>query len=171
MKWVGLMLIFIGCTAIGFIMDYKKRLKLKEVENLIFSFEVLKSEIDYGLTPMEEACVSVAASALPQVGQVFKEFAEGIAARETIDLNQLWHRTLENQQSKLHLDGECYEVIEQFGSAAGYLDKEMQKKNIQMVLDKLRHLYQNQQAHYEKTSRLNTTMGMLFGICIIIFLV
>ncbi|MGL4345721.1 MAG: stage III sporulation protein AB, partial [Cellulosilyticaceae bacterium] len=69
------------------------------------------------------------------------------------------------------LQDESVEVLKQFGTAVGYLDKEMQKKNIEILLGKLRHIYTRDQENYEKKSKLNTTIGMLAGVCVAIILV
>lgn len=170
MKLFGLLMVFAGCTFMGFLKDYRKKCHMKEFENLIFAFELLKSEIDYGLTPLEEACKNVARSSLPEVGGLFAYFAEAIEKREVVDLGSVWKQGIASNRSHLHLEEKVYGLIDSFGVAAGYLDKEMQKKNIDRVLESLRHLYEGDRLHYEKSSKFNTTMGMLAGASVAILL-
>ncbi|MGL4737719.1 MAG: hypothetical protein ACRCW2_09735 [Cellulosilyticaceae bacterium] len=170
MKLFGLLMVFAGCTFMGFLRDYHKKQHMKELENMIFAFELLKSEIDYGLTPLDEACKNVARSSLPQVGSLFGYFAEAIEKREAVDLGLVWRQGIMANRQALHLEDKVYPLIEPFGVAAGYLDKEMQKKNIDRVLESLRHLYEGERVHYEKSSKFNTTMGMLAGASVAILL-
>ncbi|MGL4344900.1 MAG: hypothetical protein ACRCTE_06875, partial [Cellulosilyticaceae bacterium] len=129
MKWIGLLCVVIGCTGVGMLMDAKKKLGLQELENLIFVFELLRGEIDYGLTPLGEACHIVAASALPEIRGIFEDFEERMNERITEDLDQIWRQSIREHKERLHLQDESVEVLKQFGTAVGYLDKEMQKKN------------------------------------------
>lgn len=171
MKWLGLLLIFAACSGYGLLLDYRKKMRLREIENFIFVFELLRAEIDYGLTPIGEACLNVAEGAMPQVAAIFRDFEKGMSQRECAELGVLWRQSLDRNWNQFHLEAGEHQILEQFGIAVGYLDKGLQKKNIDMVLSRLGHLKEQATEQFERTSRLYTTVGMLVGAGVVILLI
>lgn len=171
MKLLGLMMIFVGCAFVGFLMDAKNKKRLKELEALVQSFEQLKGDIDYRLTPLPEACIHIAGSSGQGVGHIFRNFGMSLDERKCTDTGGLWREAIEKEKHRYSLQQEDYEVLYGFGRQSGYMDKEMQKKQIEFVLIRLRELVAYAQANKEKSSKLYTGMGILIGACLCILLI
>ena len=170
MKTVGLLMIFMGCAGAGYILDMKYRMRLKELAALIYSFEQLKGDIDYRLTPLPEACIHVAGSSRVGVGHIFRNFGMALESRRGVDTSLMWQEAVDKEKHRYHLNKEDYEILYEFGHLSGYLDKEMQKNQIELVLRKLKDLVVKEELNKEKTSKLYTGMGLLIGACICILL-
>lgn len=171
MKIIGLILIFIGCTGVGYILDMKHRMRLKEIAALIYSFEQLKGEIDYRLTPLPEACMHVARTSRLGVGHIFENFGKALEARSNVDTCKMWEEAIDKEKHRYHLMKEDYDILYEFGQLSGYLDKAMQKSQIEFVLIKLKDLAIKGELNKEKTSKLYTGMGLLIGACLCILLI
>lgn len=170
MKGIALMLIFIGCSIGGVWIDQDQRKRIKELETFIYLFELLKAEIDYQLTPLKEACQMIGVREQGNIGNIFLYFSEQLEAKESVDLNQMWQGALEAYRGKLHLKEGDYENLSAFSMACGYLDKNMQKRNLDMVIEKMEHEKKLSQEKYERCSKLNKSLGVLIGAAIVIFL-
>lgn len=171
MKWIGLGIIFICCTVCGVWIDQDQRKRLKELERFIYLFELLKAEIDYQLTPLKEACIEVTYHEEGILKKVFLYFAKQLEEKQTLEVGKMWEAALAAYKGELHLKESDYNLIRSFGSACGYLDKNMQKRNLDMVIEKIEHERKLSEAKYEKCTKLNKALGMLVGGVLVIFLI
>lgn len=171
MKLIGISLILLGCTISGFIVDGWEKKRIKELENFVYIFELLKRDIDYQLTPLREACKSVIRFASGEVGQVFENFEKQMAEKNSWNIEEMWQKAIDDQKQNLYLKEEDYNVLNGFGKACGYLDKEMQEKNIEMVIAALKTSTAEAKRHYDKNTKLNKYLGFFIGACISIFLI
>lgn len=171
MKLIGISLILLGCTMSGFVIDAWEKKRIKELEQFIYIFEILKRDIDYQLTPLKEACEAAVKFASYEVGGIFEQFAMQMSLKNSWDIEEMWQESLAHRKGKLHLKDEDYSILQQFGKACGYLDKQMQERNIEMVIEALRVDAIESKKHYEKTTTLNKYIGFFVGACISIFLI
>ena len=171
MKLFGIILVFIGCSLCGLVIDGHEKKRLKELEKFIYIFELLKAEIDYMLTPLKEASLCVAEHATREIKEVLRDFARQMEDKESVDIDAMWKGALKSQRANFHLGEADYELLYSFGSACGYLDKEMQKKNIEMLIYKLQEELTTARHKYQKNTKLNKYLGILIGACISIFLI
>lgn len=171
MKLIGISLILLGCTVSGFIIDGWEKKRIKQLESFVYIFELLKRDIDYQLTPLREACRASVRFAENGIGKVFENFEAHMAAKDSWNVEEMWQQAIEEQKRGLYLKDEDYVILNGFGKACGYLDKEMQEKNIDMVIEALKVAVTNAKKHYEKTSKLNKYLGFFIGACISIFLI
>nr|WP_302599274.1 stage III sporulation protein AB [uncultured Cellulosilyticum sp.] len=171
MKLIGISFILLGCTVSGFIIDGWERKRIKELENFIYIFELLKRDIDYQLTPLREACKAVIRFASRDVGKVFGNFEKQMAEKTSWNIEEMWQNAIEEEKQNLYLKEEDYSVLNGFGKACGYLDKEMQEKNIEMVIASLKARTLDAKQHYDKNTKLNKYLGFFIGACISIFLI
>lgn len=169
MKMIGLCMVLVSCTLGGFLMDLSEKKRIAELNKLIYLFELLKGEIDYCLTPIQEAALKV--SEHGDLAGIFSEFARLIGEKNGFNLAEMWERVLASKKNKLHLNDEDLKEISQFGVACGYLDKTMQEKNIDLTIMTLKDVASRAARQYEKTSKLNRYLGFLVGACITIFLI
>lgn len=171
MKMLGIIIMFAGCSMCGFIIDWQENRRIKELEKFIYAFEILKAEIDYRLTPLQEAALYVSQLSQGGIKKVFEKFAETLEAKSTPDLNVMWEDALKAYSSFFHLNQQDYQLIAEFSNACGYLDKNMQKKNIDMLIYKLDQELVLSKNKYQKHTKLNKYLGVLIGACIGIFLI
>lgn len=171
MRGIVLGIIFLLCSLAGVWIDEDQRKRIKELESFVYLFELLKGEIDYQLTPLKEACMQISQRDHQGIGKIFMQFAKRLETKESADLNDMWKQSLEDYRGKLYLKETDYEILESFSQACGYLDKNMQKRNLDYVIEKLDHERKVSQEKYERCSKLNKSLGVLIGAAIVIFLI
>ncbi|OOB78809.1 MAG: hypothetical protein ATN33_06650 [Epulopiscium sp. Nele67-Bin001] len=171
MQLVGIGLIMSSCTLAGFAYDGYEGKRVKQLEQLLMGFEVIRAEIDYQLTPLGEALERASEMTNDGVNELFANFAEKLAQNNDIDTKRMWYCAIDDSKRKLSLKDEDYKVLETFGTTVGMLDKEMQKKNIDWVLSRLAQKKDVAQAMYERKSKLYRGLGVLVGLSISIVLI
>jgi len=171
MKILGIVIVFISCSLCGFIIDFNEGKRIKELEKFIYAFEILKAEIDYRLTPLQEAAMYAGRLTIEGVKKVFETFASAIGHKNTTDLNEMWQGSLKSNKHYFHLREQDYELLYEFSNACGYLDKNMQKQNIDMLIRKLQAELTQSKEKYQKNTKLNKYLGVLIGASIGIFLI
>ena len=139
MKLLAIGLVFIGCIIGGFWLDGDQKKRIEELEKFMYLFELLKAEIDYRLTPLKEACL-IAGKRTNNKGiqAVMSSFATSLEARESVHVEEMWAKAVNTQKGTFHLRSEDYQLLYSFGGACGYLDKNMEKRNIERVLEALK---------------------------------
>lgn len=170
MKWFALGFIFFGCSVGGVWIDEDQRKRLRELEMFAYLFELLKAEIDYQLTPLKDACRLLGDRQEGSIGKIFLHFANQLEARECVNINEMWKKSLDTYRGSLHLKEIDYENLMAFSGACGYLDKNLQKRNLDMVIEKLEHERKLSEEKYERCSKLNKSLGVLIGAAVVIFL-
>ena len=163
--------IFSLCCLAGFWIDEAQRKRINELEKFMYVFEILKAEIDYQLTPLKEACMHIGEREKNSVGKVFLSFAQILEEKESVNLSQMWQTALVSQKEVLHLKTDDYVTLEEFSGACGYLDKALQKRNLEMVIDKMAHEKKRSEEQYERCTKLNKSLGVLVGATLVILLI
>lgn len=171
LKLMGVLMVFAGCSLTGIVLDFKYRKRIKELENFIYAFEYLKGEIDYRLTPLEEACYLVGGETKHDIGKVFITFSKLLGERTANTGSSLWKEALEREKYKYDLTAEDYSILEEFGRGIGQMDKKMQQANINLIQGKLKMTLDLALKEHEKTGKLRTGMGILVGACISILII
>lgn len=171
MKIIGIAIILISCTAIGFFIDAWQKERVKELEELIYAFEILKGEIDYRLTPLIEACHMITQMTSNSIGKLFASFQIHLTDRQLVDARVMWDEAIKENKEAFHLTEEDYTMLGEFGNIVGHLDKEMQKRNIELLLNKLTKVKEESKEKYNRTSKMYKGIGILIGACISIVLI
>lgn len=171
LKFIGILMVFTGCSLTGILMDLNYRKRMKELENFIYAFEYLKGEIDYRLTPLQEACERVGIETGHEIGKVFITFSRRLGERTALTGSTLWKEALESEKYRYHLLEEDYSILEEFGRGIGQMDKKMQQATINLIQDKLKMALDLALKEHERTGKLKTGMGILVGACISILII
>lgn len=171
MKLLAIGLVLIGCILGGIWLDEDQKKRIEELGKFIYLFELLKAEIDYRLTPLKEACLIVGKRTNNKsIDAVMISFAKSLEDKESVRVEEMWKNAINAQKQAFHLQAEDYKLLYSFGGACGYLDKNMEKRNIEMVLEQLRQSTKEAKEKYQKTSKLNRSLGVLVGLGLSIFL-
>lgn len=171
LKMMGILMVFVGCSLTGIMIDMKYRKRVKELEELIYALECLKGEINYRLSPLQEACEVIGSQMHHGVGDLFMCFADLLKQKQVADLYILWKEALKRQAHRFHFNEEDYALLYEFGRGLGYLDKQMQQANIDLYLNKLKSILERALREQEKSSKLRTGMGILIGACVSILII
>lgn len=170
-KTIGMACILISATILGWYMDRLKILRIQDLEGLKRTLYMLRAEVNYCVTPLPVAIREIIDKNHTRVNCIFEKLLRLIENKTGESISLLWEEAIKNQASNVYLEEEDVENLLSFGQALGYLDKEMQKKNIEIILDYVENQVKKLEKQQEKNGQLYRSLGALGGclLCILLF--
>lgn len=161
LKIIGTVLIMSASVIWGAFMASKKYFRLKDLREMKRAYTVLRSEIDYGASALEDAAKNVAAKVDRPVRELFENFATEIGTKS--EVWQIWGNAVENIKAGSGFLPEDLEMFKSFGKTLGYLDKDMQLNNIDMQIDYINMKTAELEGSWEKERKMYLSLGTLGG--------
>lgn len=160
--------------AVSVLYSLKIRQELREhVEQLVAMkemFLMLWGEISYTRTPLKEAFLQIAS----QNKEPFSGFL--LQAAEELETNQdsmgsFWGRLVEKESGRFLLDREELGLLQRAGENFGYLDGQMQLKNLELYMEQTEARIQKAQAELKDRQKLFGVLSVMCGLFLVILLI
>lgn len=170
-KTIGMACILLSGTILGWYADRVKTRRIEDLEGLKKVLYMLKAEVNYSITPLPTAIGEIIHKNQTRVNCIFQNLLSLIENKTGESIDVLWTMAVKNKASCVYLEGEDIKNLLSFGQALGYLDKEMQKKNIEITLGYIEGKIKALEKQQEKNGRLYRSLGVLGGclLCILLF--
>ena len=164
-------LVLIGATVLGWYIDRLQILRIQDLEGLRRMLYMLRGEVNYAMTPLPNAIEEIINKNHTRVNVIFQELLKHIDEKTGDNLATLWEKAITTQVSYTYLQEEDANILLSFGQSLGYLDKEMQKKNIEITLGYVESKIKQLNKDHEKNGRLYRSLGILGGclLCILLY--
>lgn len=164
LKGVGALLIFLAAVGLGYSKSYEITLHEKELEEFLQIVICLKGEIRYGICPLVDAFRNTA----ERCGKGYREFLyETAGAMEAGDgkaLGQIVRKCADKNLLQLSLTGEEREKIGQLGEKIGYLDREMQLRQLELYEEEFQMILKKLRAESPEKKKIYNSLGIMGGI-------
>lgn len=171
MKWIGACLVTLSCTGLGQHMAGEWKRRLKCLEQLRQMMYLLKAEILYGHTALGEALrrvgqrcrrvdVERGMEALPLF---FLAVAARIEQQEGESFSRIWQEELEKMKA-IPLKESDTASLENLGAHLGYLDLEMQERNLLLYLEQVDGQIAFLKQNLRERTKLYTSLGIMGGL-------
>ena len=168
-------LIFIGCSTLGFIYSDRIKDKQKVLVDFKHCIENLKLNIEYAQVPLPKAlceCISEGCG-----GEV-KELLESVSLRleeNTCDYASVWENEVERICSKkgviCRADGEDIKLIINFFKRLGTMDVRTQLSSFEMIIETLGRRIDEIAPEVKSKSKMYKQAGVLAGLMIVVVLI
>ncbi len=166
----GAVLILSATLWIGTYYAAKEKYRLQELEELERAVLLLEGQIQYLSAPLPEVLENIGWKAEGVIGEAFRQAAERMQNRDGNSAEVIWTEVWREKKSSLFFLSEDMGAVLLFGKALGYLDKEQQENNIQLLLRYIRTALEQGRKRLDKNGRLYYGMGGLSGLLIIVML-
>ena len=131
---------------------------------------ILQGEMEYGHTPLMEACEEVSVRIGGIVGSFFSQIAKKLNTHEGA-LETIWCQTARKVLTKSQMEKEEREEWEKLGGTLGYLDLEMQVSTIQIYVRRLKLRMEQTEKESHERLRMYPVIGAFSGVLICLLLV
>jgi len=163
-------LLIIGSSIMGgAYMASKSYFRLRDLREMKRAFGILISEIDYIQSPLQEAALNVSAKCSAPINSIFKDFSKGLSGE--VNVWELWSEVIESSKRDCYFVAEDLEIFKSFGKTLGYLDREMQIRNIEMQIDYISQKVDELERTWEKSRKMYLSLGALGGAMVVILLI
>ena len=170
LKLAGSLIIVIASALYG----WKIRKELQEhVEQLVGMkemFLMLQGEISYTRTPLKEAFLQIAAQDKEPFSSFLKKAAQELEQNEDAG-GIFWRRLIEQESDKFLFNSEEQSLLQRAGENFGYLDGQMQLKNLELYIEQTEVLIKKAQAELKQKQKLSGALSLMCGLFLIILLI
>ena len=170
-KTIGMACILISATILGWYIDRVKILRIEDLEGVKRVLQMIHGEVNYAITPLPMALQEIMDKNHTRINCILKELLKLINNKTGENISLLWEKAVKSQSPYLYLEEEDITSLLSFGQTLGYLDKEMQKKNIEITTDYIEGQIKRLEKQQDKNGRLYRSLGILGGclLCILLF--
>lgn len=170
LKLTGLVLIVAGTSGYGgrLAADYRRRLqRLEQLRQMIF---LLKGQILYANAPLKEAFEAVGERSAGELSELFLRTAARIGEQRGETFYELWQEEVEAMRAETALTEDDRRSLKAMGEHLGYLDREMQERNLLLFLEGLDRTLEELRLHKQERCRLYISLGVMAGLFLAVLL-
>lgn len=170
LKMIGAFLIVAGTTAWGACSVLRMRGRVKALNSLIWSLELMREEICTNLTPMPELLELMAKSAPKPASELFRRASGSLCELGRKSFREIWQAAVEETPSLL-LEPEEREILTELGGGLGKYDFESQGRVIRSAVRKLEAKAEKAEKERAANSRLHAFLGVAAGMFAVVVLI
>ena len=164
-KYLILFLILVASTLIGRSLSKKYVYRLKELEEIKNSFNILKTKIKFTYEPIPELFQELENTKCRNVGNILKLAKEKM---ENENISTAWENAIE--ESVTNLKKEDKEILKSLGKLLGRTDVEGQMGQIETTESLLENQIKEALEEKLKNEKLYSRLGTTIGLAIVILL-
>ncbi len=170
-KLIFSIFIIVSCSLIGFIYGgiYKKR--LDNLNNLLYCLRALEREVIISQTPLPDALEIVASTGKGHIASIFRTIKEDLIENKRGEIYYSFLAVEKTLRQEYFLKNEDLDAILSFSKVIGRTNRDDQKKNFHIVLDKIGDLEIEANVERLRNEKLYRSLGILLGLTITIILI
>lgn len=167
-KWIGAILIILGCGGFGFSMAAAHRREEHDLRQLIAALDYMECELQYRMTPLPDLCHAAGQEIGGQTGTVLLRLSEELNHQVSPDVAACMGSALRNTD---RLSGHTLENLKLLGSSLGRFDLKGQLSGLETVRGACRQDLARLSQNRENRLRSYQTLGLCAGAALAILLI
>lgn len=171
MKGIGVILILLGTSGIGYLAAADLKRHLNDLKWLRRILLLLREEITYTHTPLGEAFFHISGKVKAPYGLFLAQVSEQLLGRAGSSFSEIWSCAVEERLHATKLTRGELEELKDFGNSIGYLGGHAQEGAIDLYLEQLQVEMQEVREGMAAKQKLCGCLGVMSGIFITILLI
>lgn len=173
-KLSGAALIIAMTTYYGFYLVSQLKERINVIDAFIYSFDYIRSQIKYGLTPFPVICKELSRSINNNIvstayNNIYIKLTD--ISRMDVTFDEIWLPEMDKLLKTGAVKKEEIAILKELSCINTYIDKDMQITYINNVSNKLKNIYYRLQSEAKSKSRIYQVSGVMSGIIIAIILI
>ena len=169
LKIMGAALVIIPFALLGYLVARGYGQRVRELTNLQSAFQMLETEILYGLTPLPEAFDHLARRLPEPAAGLFGQARAGLELR--LPIGEAWQRAVADLAERTSLNAEDLEMLSYFSYGLGEADTHEQQKKFRLLGEQLEAAIAQAVASRNKNQRMWQYLGLAAGIAVALLLI
>lgn len=170
LKLLGSILILSASMLYGWKVNEEQKEHVEQLIAMKEMFLMLQGEISYARTPLREAFLQIAAQGKEPFSGFLKRAAEGMGEQEG-SMGEFWGRLVEEEAGEFYFTREEQGLLKRAGENFGYLDVQMQLKNLELYMEQAEVFIQNAQKELKDRQKVARTLSLMCGLFLVILLI
>ena len=162
LKIAGIILICTSSTFLGIYHVIKIKFHIDDLRQLSNALCLLKSEIEFGITPLNEACKNISQRSNYFVQEIFFDMYQ-LFSLKTLCAQKIWLSSI-NKLKKTFIDNEDIELIKSFANVISNLDRFLQINCLTKIENEIQKKISILQKQYQNEKKLYYNLGFLLGL-------
>lgn len=168
MKWIGAILVIIGCGGVGFYMAFQYRRELQMLKQLEKALEYMTSELRYRQTPLPQLVRAAADRSCGALRHCLEELSGELESQIAPDAISCMKAVLAKAKD---IPSRVFNCMEQLGSTLGLFDLEGQLAGFASVQRECGRGIEEMEAGKQQRIRSYQTLGLCAGAALAILFV
>jgi len=175
-KTFGMILIFLSSSTLGIYLANKIKFQISDLKQIINSLEILKSEINFGISQLADAMQNISSILIKTHGNIFaarlfKNLSIKLNNKTYSSARDAWLDILSSFKNKTYLDQEDILILNSFAEVISNPDKFLQVAKLNLIISQLNTKLIFLNNKYQTEKKLFYNLGFLFGLLIIIIFI
>lgn len=170
MKLAGSILVITVSLLYGFQVCRELSEHVGELVGMKEMLLMLHGEISYARTPLKEAFQQIASQGKEPFSSFLEKAAEGLNGKEE-GIGEFWRKLVEQEAGKFYFTEEELGLLERVGENFGYLDVQMQLKNLELYMEQAQVLIEKAQKELKDRQKVARTLSLMCGLFLVILLI
>lgn len=164
LKLLGAALLVGGPSWLGLALAADLRRRPRELQQIQTALHVLRTEIDWGATPLPQALARASECCGKPVGRLFMSAARGLSAGDGRAAGEVWGAAVARVYPELALAPVDREILMALGACLGASHREDQLRHLGLCLERLSLAEKEARERAEINARLWQHLGVLGGL-------
>ncbi|MDO4344477.1 MAG: stage III sporulation protein AB [Eubacteriales bacterium] len=164
LKEIGISAVILASTAIGFRMSLDLSGRAESLRQLERMAMMLKGEIRYAGTPLQEAIFGISKRMAAPFDSFFEEVARDMGKRDGRTLAVIFRECAGRLPKECGLTEDDVESLAAMGGRLGYLDRKMQLQTIELYAKELEGERARAEGEYRQKAKVYRCLGFLGGL-------
>ncbi|MGN0159368.1 MAG: stage III sporulation protein AB [Brotaphodocola sp.] len=171
LRIIGCICVVSGTSMYGVWLSGQYSGHLAELEQLRHMIFLLKGQILYANAPLHEAFETVGERVDGDLAELFTRVAHRIEEQPGEIFSEIWKAEVEKLGDMSKLSKEDRQSLGTLGDHLGFLDRDMQERNLLLYLEQLDLRIQDMREHKKERCRLYTSLGVMSGLFLAILFI
>lgn len=168
-KLTGCVLLFVSCSALGFLKSSSFKARSRELENILELIRLLRVEISYKKEPLARTFRNVSLSKPCWFSDMLLACSEALDRHSA--LQNAWKTALDQQGAESPLETQDLEILRDMALGLGKSDIEGQNRILEPVELRIADRLQKAKQQEERQGRMYKGLGISAGIIIVILII
>ncbi|HHT47593.1 MAG TPA: hypothetical protein GX004_09985 [Firmicutes bacterium] len=170
LKISGAVLIILATYLYGHNLSFMYYNRVRRLEELLMALEMFLTEVNYSLTPLPQAFISIGEKISRPVGGLFFDAAKLMQQNRGLSACECWRSAIKKNYRDLDLTRNNMDLLDRLGLIWGRSDKNGQQRQIALIQELLRQALGEAQVKHQKNEKICKYLGLLGGITLVLFL-
>ena len=167
-KWIGALLIVIGCGFFGFYMGWNVNRDASLLRALVAFIDGLSSELSYRMSPLPDALRTTAQSQKSKLSSVFVALAEQLEQQISPNVACCMEHVLRQQR---HMPQNTLQQLHELGGLLGTYDLQGQQRGLAMAKENCIQILSQLEHDRPQRVRGYQTLGLCAGAALAILFI
>lgn len=168
MKWIGAVLVIVGCSGIGFGIAHGFQREILMMEQLAQLLDFMECELEFRMTPLPQLCLSAVGQSQGSLNRVFRNLSAELENQVSPDAGCCMRAALSKVSD---LPESARNILETLGTSLGRFDLAGQLSQIAAVRETCRRELDVLRANKENRVRSCRTLGICAGSALAILFI